>query len=520
MNRIGRLLFLCLALAPALGACAAGALRAPGMPAEAALARPEETALWYALVPPEEAAADRSGFFMLEGGLDAYETRLVAIEAAARTVDLQYYIWDFDGSGRAISEALFRAADRGVHVRALVDGYLIDNSAEPLKQIEQHPNIEVRIYNAFRTSFWPRFLRYGELLLDFPRLNQRMHNKIIAVDNTVAIVGGRNVNDTYFALDEEHYFLDRDVVIAGPLVKEVSASFDAFWNSPYAVPVSDFVEGEVMPFSLTTIWNETFAYDMEAFPLPRRIEVMDLADKFGELQRRFVWAPGALSLTAPGPVFSDGAPPPEKRIENVMLAHVDASQEDIIVQMPYVMMTDAREAALTKAHERGVGVALNTNSLASHDSALVHYGFARDRQRFSRSGTDIYELKDKPHTSRGMPGLGLTPEKTTLHSKTLVFDRRYVFLGSFNLDYRSLRYNSEIGILIDSPRLASRVRNAILSDMAPVNSWHMVIEPPGKTVWLDESETPPLRFDTEPNASFLARFTVWLGYILPIDDLL
>jgi cardiolipin synthase C len=517
MNRPGALP-LVLAFSLLFGACAS-VRHDPALAPGAALAEPEETALWHALVPPEEVAAGHSGFFFLEGGQDAYETRLLAIESAARTIDLQYYIWDFDGSGRAISEALFRAAERGVHVRALVDGYLIDNSAEPLKRIVQHPNIEVRIYNAFRTSFYPSYLRYGELILDFPRLNQRMHNKIIAVDNTVAIIGGRNVNDTYFALDEEHYFLDRDVVIAGPITKDVSASFDAFWNSPYAVPVSAFVEDEVVPFSFATVWNEIFAYDMEAFPLPRRIEVMELAEKYVALQRRFVWAPASLVLSAPGPVFEDVDIPAKRQIETVLLSRIARADEEVLIQNPYVMMTPEREAVLAAAGRRGVRLALHTNSLASHDSALVHYGFVRDRERFLGSGVALYESKPRPESSRHMPGPGVVPERTTLHSKTLVFDRRYVLVGSFNLDPRSIRYNSEIGVLIDSPALAARVADAIEADLAPANSWQILMEE-GEIVWLDEGAEPPIRHETEPETDFFQRIPVWLGYVLPVDHLL
>lgn len=518
MNRLGFLPVLS-GILLLLGACAS-VRQDPSLAPGAALAEPEETSLWHALVPPEEAAAGHSGFFFLEGGLDAYETRLLAIESAARTIDLQYYIWDFDGSGRAISEALFRAAERGVHVRALVDGYLVDGSAEPLKQIVNHPNIDVRIYNAFRTSFWPRYLRYGELLIDFPRLNQRMHNKIIAVDNTVAIVGGRNVNDTYFALDEDHYFLDRDVVIAGPLTKDVSASFDTFWNSPYAVPVEHFVEGEAMPFSFATVWNEVFAYDMEAFPLPRRLEVMELAEKYITLEQRFIWASASLVLTSPGPVFEGIAVPRAGQIETEMLSHIASAEQEVLIQNPYVMMTEPRATALADAQARGVRLVLQTNSLASHDSALVHYGFVRDRKKFIGSGVALFEAKPRPQSSRGMPGIGITPKKTTLHSKTLVFDRRHVLVGSFNLDPRSIHYNSEIGILIDSPKLASRVAEAIEADVAPENSWRVVTDGEGDIVWLDETEAPPLRLDTEPETSFFERIPVWLGYVLPIDHLL
>lgn len=503
----------------ALGGCAAAPMRALDAPVTA-LPAPAETPLWAALVAPDEAAAGRSGFFFLESGLDAYHLRLTAIEAATQTVDIQYYIWHFDGSGRAISEALLRAAERGVRVRALVDGFHIDRAAAPLKRIARHPNVEVRIYNAFRSSFRSNVRRYTELIFDFSRLNQRMHNKIVAVDNTLAIVGGRNVNDAYFGLDAKHYFLDRDVVIAGPLTAEISASFDAFWNDPHAVPARDFARDDASSVNAGTVWAEAPDLALDEFPLPRRIEGAALAEKFDDLRGRFVWAPAMLTLTSPGPVFAGPARLPAASIEAVLLSQLGAAREEIVVQMSYVMLTEAREAALAEANARGVRMVLQTNSLASTDSAIVHYGYARDRRRFLRHDVALYELKNVPQNARGMAQLGIVPEKTTLHPKTMVFDGRHVFLGSFNLDHRSILYNSEIGILIDSPLLAMQVLGAIAWDMAPANSWRVALEPPRHLVWYDDSETPPRRLDSEPNTGIMAQILTWIGYFLPIDHLL
>lgn len=516
MKRAGLLVaVLCLVL----GACAGAPSRIHGGPS-AALAAPQETPLWNELVPVVEEATGRSGFFFLESGLESYHVRLTAIEAATRTVDIQYYIWKFDASGRAISEALLRAAERGVRVRVLVDGFLVDNHSKPLKRIARHPNVEVRIYNAFRTSFWPKLLRYPELAFDFARLNQRMHNKILAVDNTVAIVGGRNVNDAYFGLDATHYFLDRDVVVAGPLTPQISESFDAFWNSRYAVSVRDFGGDEEDLSDMSALWSDAPPFDPDTFVLPRFIAGVELMDRFGELRSRFVWAPGTLSLTAPGPVFAEQAALGEPRIETVLLEELDAARREILIQMSYVMLTDERDEALLRAQARGVATTLQTNSLASHDSAVVHYGYARDRVRLARLGVALHEAKDRPRASRGMALEGVTPEKTTLHPKTLVFDRDRVFVGSFNLDSRSILYNSEIGILIESPVLAGRVADAIAGDIAPENSWRVVVEPPRRIVWLDESADPPRRLHSEPNAGFFAQLAAWLGYFLPIDHLL
>lgn len=510
----------CLLLPLGLAACAGAPMRSPVVPATVALAAPEETPLWTALVDSGEVAAGHSGFFFLESGLDAYHVRLTAIEAATLTVDIQYYIWDFDGSGRAVSEALLRAAERGVRVRAMVDGFHIDRAAAPLKRIARHPNVEVRIYNPFRTSFRSNLLRYTELVFDFSRLNQRMHNKIVAVDNTLAIVGGRNVNDAYFGLDAKHYFLDRDVVVAGPLTAEISASFDAFWNDPHAVPARDFAREDASSVNAGTVWAEAPVLALDEFPLPRRIDGAELAEKFDELRGRFVWAPATLALTAPGPVFAGPATMLVPQIESVLLEQIGAARHEIVVQMSYVMLTDARLAALAEARGRGVRMVLQTNSLASTDSAIVHYGYARDRRLFLRHNVELYELKNVPQNARGMARLGIVPEKTVLHPKTVVFDRRLVFLGSFNLDHRSILYNSEIGILIDSPPLAALVLDAIAWDIAPVNSWRVAMEPPSRLVWFDDNETPPLRFDSEPNTGVITQILTWLGYFLPIDDLL
>ena len=513
-----RLLF-CLLLPLGLSACIGAPMRELDEPSLAYDA-PEKTALWQTLVPPGEVAAGHSGFFFLEAGLDAYQTRLTLIEAAEKTIDIQYYIWEFDGSGRAISEALLRAADRGVRVRALVDGFLVDNDSVTLLRIAAHPNVEVRIYNALRMTFRKRYLQYGEVVLDMRRLNHRMHNKIIAVDNAVSVIGGRNVSDAYFALEKEHYFLDRDVVIAGPLTRDVSASFDAFWNSRYAVPVERFAEGGPRSFDFASLWQEAFPLDLEAFPLRRRAEPEEMRISLADFRGRLVWAPGSLCLTSPGEVFAEQAPPPESSIENVFLRRIREAREKITIQEPYVMLTEEREKAFAAAHRRGVVMKLNTNSLASQDSALVHHGYARDRFRFIKSGVTLYEMKNKPATSGGMPGLDLKPEKTTLHSKTAVFDSRYILVGSFNLDHRSIYYNSEIGVLIDSPKLASRVEAAIEADMKPENSWRVRLEPPRTFVWLDESTEPPKRLPAEPHTGALAQMGAWVGYFLPIDSLL
>ncbi|WP_339830581.1 phospholipase D family protein [uncultured Parvibaculum sp.] len=516
MKFTGLLVAICLGLA----GCAAP-MRMPGLPPASALAAPDETPLWSQLVAPAEAAAGRSGFDFLECGLDAYQLRLTAIEAATRSIDIQYYIWDLDASGRAISEALLRAAARGVRVRALVDGFHIHDGAAPLQRIARHPNVEVRLHNPFRSSFRPNGLRYAELVFDFARLNQRMHNKIVAVDNTLAIVGGRNVSDAYFGLDPARYFLDRDVVVAGPLTADISASFDAFWNDPQAVPVGDFAVADADPaVDAAALWADAPPLDPASFPLPRRIEGAALAARLDAIRDSLLWAEGLVSLTAPGPVFAAQAPAPGSGIEARLLALLAAAESEVVIQTPYMMLTEARSAAFAAARARGVTLTLHTNSLASTDSSIVHYGYARDRLELARLGVELHEMKERPRPCPGAAALGLAPEKTTLHPKTVVFDRRWVLVGSFNLDHRSILYNSEIAILIDSPAVAARVLEAMARDMAPESNWRVALEAPARLVWIDNGQDPPLRHDSEPHTGVLQQVLAWIGYFLPIDHLL
>lgn len=512
-------------LAALLGGCAsltgtAPVATAPPTPYSSAWASPRETPLWHTLMPEKNPAQNHSGFTFLETGPEAYRARLALIEAATATIDIQYYIWEFDTSGRAITEALIRAAGRGVRIRALIDGLRIDEKAEPLKTIARHPNMHVRIYNAFRTSFRSDFVRYTELVSDFTRLNQRMHNKVIAVDNTAAIIGGRNVSDDYFGLSPERYFHDRDVLAAGPATAEISATFDKFWNSIYAAPVGRFAGPADQSISAHTPWPDSPPAGPADVSLPRRLEGEALAAELAALRHALVWAPAQIVWSAPGPVFAEQAPAPEAKIETAFLRHLNDAQAGVTIQTPYLTLTRARDKALHAARRRHVAVTIHTNSLASTNWVIVQHGYLQERRKLLHWGVTLFEMKDRPAACCPTRALGVMPRKVILHPKTTVFDRRYVLVGSFNLDHRSVLHNSEVGVLIDSPELAARILTVIERDVQPENSWRLTMGPSNKLVWLDESQTPPRRYLDDPNTGFFEQFIAWFGYFLPIDSLL
>ncbi|MEQ9143534.1 MAG: phospholipase D family protein [Parvibaculaceae bacterium] len=497
-----------------LGGCAGITSPLPvGRAPEAPVAAPFSagTVLQAALADEVEAAEGRSGFHFLETGEAAYRARLALIEAAEARIDIQYYIWEFDRSGRAMTAALTRAADRGVRVRALIDGFRVDGKAAPLLALARHPNIEVRLYNAFRTSFRSDVTRYAELLSDFKRLNQRMHDKVLAVDGAAAIVGGRNVSDEYFGLSEDRYFYDRDVLIAGPMMEDISASFELFWRGDYALPVdwfADAVNGDVAA-------GVPPAPDSLPFPLTLSQEA--LGAELSRLSQALVWADARLIRTAPGPVFGEQAPDRDAEIEHAFMERLEAAGSEVVIQMPYITLTPARREALRAARDRGVDVRLHTNSLASTDWTIVQHGYVQERRWLAHWDVALMELKDRPATCCAAT---VTPRQTVLHPKTVVFDRQHVFIGSFNLDRRSVLYNSEIALMIDSPALAARVLDRIGLAMQPENSWRLVMGEANQLVWLDETVDPPARFTNAPHTGFFDQLMPWLGYFLPIDRLL
>lgn len=476
------------------------------------------TPLWAALVPDPDGPVPLSGIALLEGGAEAYRARLALIDAATTSIDVQSYIWKFDQSGQAITEALLRAADRGVRVRVLIDGFRVDEHTTLLKEIVRHPNLDVRLYNAFRTSFRTDVVRYSELVADFQRLNQRMHDKVLAADGAAAILGGRNVSDEYFGLSPVRYFYDRDVLVAGSLVGDVSASFDRFWNSPYAVPVRYFTE---IPEPETGVLEGSAEANMVAgFPLSRRLGADALAAELALLREQLVWSVARLVRSAPGPVFAAQAPPADEAFEALFLRHIEQATEEIVLQTPYLTLTPAQRAALLAARRRGVAVTVHTNSLASTDWPIVQHGYVQERRKLLHWGVTLYELKDQPATCCRDTDLDVVPAKTVLHQKTIVVDRMHVFVGSFNIDNRSIRHNSEVGVLIDSRVFGARVLSEIGKAMQPENSWRLAWDASQGLVWLDETSEPPQRYRDDPHTGLLDQLVPWFGYFLPIDDLL
>jgi putative cardiolipin synthase len=489
----------------------------------------------YALPPPANGAPEaavmrdldhepgKSGVRLVEQNALAFAYRASTAVAAARSIDVQYYIWHDDLTGRLLAADLMRAAERGVRVRVLVDDIDARAKHDLFLVADQHPNIEVRIFN----PFYSRSGMVGwaaEWVTRTDRLNRRMHNKAWIVDNRVAIVGGRNIGDEYFGASEHSNFSDLDVVLVGPVVAEVSKAFDDYWNDSNAVPVSRFDGDEPPPDALPQLIEAARDYSAAKADTPYIAALRDDAKRAELLANR----PPPLRVDTVKVLVDDpakvGAKTSGLEASNVLsgLAELMASATgELLIVSPYFVPRERGAESLIKGAQRGVRIAVLTNSLAATDVAAVHTGYARQRRELLRGGVELYEMKRKAGSEEGRSKISLTGSSgASLHTKAMIIDRRWVYIGSMNLDPRSAFLNTEMGVLVDSPELAAQVRDQFERTTAPELSYHVVMEGKEGLVWYDRVKGQERRLEREPDASASRRLGVTLLRVLPIDSLL
>lgn len=478
------------------------------------------TDLVRAIAPVASAGdrAGRTGIVPITENADALAARLLLADAARRSLDVQYYIWHDDVSGSLLLAALQRAAERGVRVRLLIDDGGTTGMDDVLAAFDRHANIEVRLFNPFAQ----RHLRWLAYLTDFRRLNRRMHNKSFTVDGAATIVGGRNVGDEYFGVADDVSFLDLDVLAVGKVVPEVSANFERYWASASAWP-ADRLLPRPTPEAIAKL-DET-ARQRAGSPLARDFggavdrsrTVRDLLA--GELG--FEWT--TVQLVSDDPAKVLGAPPRADTVPEALHELLGSPRRELQIVSSYFVPTDAGVASLSALVSRGVKVSVLTNSLAATDVAAVHAGYADTREPLLRAGVALRELKaEEGKESRpkllflgSRAGGGST--SASLHAKTFSVDRSRLYVGSLNFDPRSVQLNTEMGFIIDSPSMASRVSDLFV-DGLKARAWELGLDGGGKLRWTDPREGESV--DHEPDASRPLRVAVEMLSWLPIEGLL
>jgi putative cardiolipin synthase len=460
-----------------------------------------------------------NGFLPLKSGVDALLARVVLAESAQRSLDVQYYIWHDDLTGRLFAHALLRAADRGVRVRVLLDDVGARANDETLLAIEVHPNIEVRLFNPVAS----RSFRGLGMLSDFSRVNRRMHNKAYVADNQAAILGGRNIGDEYFDASSEVAFGDLDVLTLGPVVNAVSRSFDQFWNAPSSYPIALLLGRSADSASLAKLRANLAAY----------IEANRDSPYVTQTGKRFVeaWTAGRhdffrgeATLLYDDPAKIGRAP---DATEGHLLPQFSAIgkrvQQELLIVSPYFIPGKAGVAWLNGLVKQGIRVTVLTNSLAATDVGAVHSGYQRYRETLLEGGVAIYELRPGAVQLAKAEKKARTfgSSRASLHAKSFVFDRRAVFIGSLNLDPRSIQLNTEIGVVCESAPLAEDIAGTIERNLDNI-AWRLerVIDASGHahTEWVEAGAAGERRYLNEPEVGAMRRFSVWLLGLLPIES--
>jgi cardiolipin synthase C len=462
------------------------------------------------------AAADEhpglSGFSLLSHGREAFIVRLALGDLAERSLDLQYFVWDGDTTGRIIVDRVMKAADRGVRVRLLIDDPYYKANDSVIAALDAHPNVEIRLFNPFTNRSWSSL----DFIFDFGRVNRRMHNKLMIADNASAIVGGRNIGDIYYGVNTSANFRDLDVLAAGPVVRDLSRIFDQYWNSRSTVPIAALVERAYgaadLDAILVRLHEEIAAVD---YPYPIDQDLDELAASGAELRDNLVWAHGGVIADDPETVASGKE---SDDVVDFIRERVAQLKVELLAESPYFVLAARAQATVKALHERNVRVRVLTNSLASNDMLPAHSGYAKTRRRLLENGMELYELRADTDAFRSGWSLLSGRSPAALHTKAMVFDREAVFIGSFNLDPRSAVINTEAGLYIESPQLAERLTAYMATGVAPANSYRVLLDPNSKIVWETERDGQTVQYRDEPEAGFRRRFVAKLWKLLPIDS--
>ncbi len=458
-----------------------------------------------------------SGATLIDDGLSAFVIRAAFARMATKTIDLQTYIYSNDFSSHILIDELKNAADRGVRIRILIDDYGTNSDIADVILLNQHPNIEVKIFNAIKNR--SRLLYYPQMLMDFNRLNSRMHNKLFIVDNVAFITGGRNVGSNYFMPETASNFSDTDVLFIGAVARDATTSFDTYWNHHLAIPASVIpkacsrhalkkLEKQFKKLTLTNAVNKK-KYDT----------IISLAIR--EFKRKnfdFSWGHGQFIADPPEKVEMSMADK-ENYSGEIMLAlgHLwQKTQKSAYVSAAYFVPGAGGMRMMCNEEKSGVHLMVVTNSLASTNAPTVYGKWEKYRTKLIKSGVEVYEFMLSAENRRGKIHDRERKQSSfsVMHSKTIVFDDKISWIGSFNLDPRSAYYNTENVVIFESSEFAAKIRDMIIDDTK--TSWHVTIKN-GITTWsgLRPGDKKPRIYHHGPDTTIFRRLFKIFTKIIP-----
>jgi putative cardiolipin synthase len=464
-----------------------------------------------------------SGFHLLESGLDAYVARAVLAYSAERSIDAQYYLWHDDLVGNLMIDALLNAADRGVRVRMLIDDMALNSDKDiGALALDAHPGVEVRVFNPFAR----KSVRWLQFVTRFDEVSRRMHNKSFTADNQFSIVGGRNIGNEYFEADPDLAFADLDVLAVGPVVPEISSSFDLYWNNELSYPIASLIDQVPSSDDLVTMRNvlSDFVEQQEGSTYLQALRNSDMAERLRNDQLEFDWGDSQVLIDDPAKIRA-ARDQTQLHLITQLVDYFDEITTELIIYSPYFVPGREGVEFFRELRARGVRVRILTNSLAATDVSAVHAGYAKYRKYLLQAGVELYEIDVAltPEQRRARKKSTGGSSSASLHAKSFVLDRERVFIGSLNLDPRSVVENTEIGIMVESTDIANDMADWFDENIDRV-AFRLALETDSKgeqaIVWYHLEDGVEERYTTEPFTSFWRRFGVGFLSMLPIESLL
>ncbi|AXO90568.1 phospholipase D family protein [Pseudomonas parafulva] len=466
----------------------------------------------------------RSGFRLLPNSSEAFRARAELIRHAQTSIDLQYYIVHDGLSTRALVHELLRAADRGVRVRILLDDTTSDGLDSLIATLDAHPRIQIRLFNPLHLGRSTGLTRTLGRLFNLSLQHRRMHNKLFLVDNSMAIVGGRNLGDEYFDAEPNLNFTDIDLLGVGPVAEQLGHSFDQYWNSALSRPIGDFLwrtpDADDLHSSRQRleVW---LAQAREKHPaLYDRLMAYQTEPRLDTWRNELIWAHSQALWDAPSKVLSSGDPDPHLLMSQQLAPDLERVHRELILVSAYFVPGEPGLLYLTGRADAGASVKLLTNSLEATDVPAVHGGYAPYRRALLEHGVELFELRRQPGDPSAVRGaLSFKGQSdSSLHSKAMVFDRQKTFIGSFNFDPRSVLWNTEVGVLVDSPELAEYTRELAEQGMAPALSYQPKLVD-AKMVWVTEDNGQVHTLTEEPG-DLWRRFNAWVAQAVGLERML
>jgi len=463
----------------------------------------------HKMLPPE--AMPSSGVMLLADPFEALLTRLQLVDAAISSLDLQYYLWQSDTVGIALTEAFLRAADRGVRVRLLLDDIYHSGRDEVYQTLDSHPNIQVRLFNPMGNRGAAKTANYA---LRKAQFNNRMHNKIFLADGQAAVLGGRNIGDEYFGLDSSFNFQDLDVLVTGDGAREAGEAFDLFWNATLAVPIDTLYPNTDLSARLVERAPlRDAARELTATLERSGVTLLTASDWTERMANELTWTEAQVLVDRP----DRSAENPETAFAVFASDPRLRADREVTIQTAYLIPNGPTMGTLTAFAERGVSLKILTNSAASNNHGTVHAYYMPYRAPLINAGVELYELRATGDLSDYL-SRNQELARAGLHTKAMVIDQEVSVIGSYNMDPRSRVWNTEIALLVFSDGIAAEVLEEMARDFTATAAWRVTLNEKGKPVWSGEVDGTPVQLDKEPDTHWWQRFLWSVLRILPLEN--